>query len=208
MTREEMITACVDDQIKRGIIKKENREVQIKARLTGWNKMGWSDCKKWYDEVFANDERSKRMEKKYYIVEISDGSEYDIAASDNKGDAIARARNAWKHLSDYDKGRTTIEVRVYADEEHVNYDTVEWGYLVSYGTGAGDEYAPTIEDAKDLADRHAAYTQTEICIVDVATGEMVAIRGWYRVEVDPDTEDEYACISFGRLGHFGEWQEV
>lgn len=38
MTRKEMITACVDDQIKRGIIKAENRKMQINARLIGWNK--------------------------------------------------------------------------------------------------------------------------------------------------------------------------
>lgn len=53
MTRKEMIEACVDDQIKRGIVKAENREMQIKLRLTGNFKMGWSDCKSWYDEVFG-----------------------------------------------------------------------------------------------------------------------------------------------------------
>lgn len=53
MTRKEMITACVEDQIARGIIEAENKEMQIKARLTGSLKMGWSDCKRWYDNVFA-----------------------------------------------------------------------------------------------------------------------------------------------------------
>lgn len=148
------------------------------------------------------------MEKKYYIVEISDGSEYDIAMCDSKSDAVATARNAWAHLSEHDKARTEIEIRVYADEEHVNYDPIEWGYLVAYGTGAGDEYAPTLATAKELADAHAEYTQRDINIVDEATGEPVALRRWYGVAVDPEEEDEYACIPFGTLGHYGEWLEV
>ena len=32
MTRKEMITACVEDQIARGIIKAENKAMQIKKR--------------------------------------------------------------------------------------------------------------------------------------------------------------------------------
>lgn len=47
-----MITACVEEQIARGIIKVENKEMQIKARLTGVFKMSWSDCQRWYNEVF------------------------------------------------------------------------------------------------------------------------------------------------------------
>ena len=51
MTRKEMITICVDDQIKRGIVKAENRAKQIKSRLTGQFKMSLSQCEKWYNEV-------------------------------------------------------------------------------------------------------------------------------------------------------------
>lgn len=53
MTRKEMIAACVDDQIKRGIIKAENRKTQINARLIGWNKMGYTACLNWYNSVFG-----------------------------------------------------------------------------------------------------------------------------------------------------------
>lgn len=35
MSREQMITACVDDQIERKIIPAESREKQIKWRLNG-----------------------------------------------------------------------------------------------------------------------------------------------------------------------------
>lgn len=53
MTRKEMIAACVDDQIKRGIVKAENRAMQIKARLTGRFAMSKAECEHWYNEVFA-----------------------------------------------------------------------------------------------------------------------------------------------------------
>lgn len=55
MTRKEMITACVDNQIARGIVKPENRTMQINARLKGKGyvkPMSWSECKSWYDTVF------------------------------------------------------------------------------------------------------------------------------------------------------------
>jgi hypothetical protein len=52
MTRKEMIAACVDDQIKRGIVKIENRAKQIKSRLTGAYQMSKSECERWYNEVF------------------------------------------------------------------------------------------------------------------------------------------------------------
>lgn len=54
MTRKEMIIACVDDQIKRGVVKAENRAMQIKARLKGSSAMSKAECERWYNEVFAN----------------------------------------------------------------------------------------------------------------------------------------------------------
>lgn len=59
MTRKEMITACVNDQIARGIIETESKDKQIKARLTGAIKMSWSDCKAWFDDVFGNADTSR-----------------------------------------------------------------------------------------------------------------------------------------------------
>lgn len=55
MTRKEMITACVEDQIKRGIIKADKKDSQIKARLSGAIKMSWSDCQRWYDSIFTSE---------------------------------------------------------------------------------------------------------------------------------------------------------
>ena len=55
MTRKEMITACVEDQIARGIVKAENKEKQIKWRLNGYGgiaAMSKADCESWYNKVF------------------------------------------------------------------------------------------------------------------------------------------------------------
>ena len=56
MTRKEMITACVEDQIARGIVKAENKAMQIKKRLNGSGyikAMSKAECEIWYNEVFA-----------------------------------------------------------------------------------------------------------------------------------------------------------
>ena len=56
MTRKEMITACVENQIARGIVKVENKAKQIKVRLVGngyIKAMSKADCERWYNEVFA-----------------------------------------------------------------------------------------------------------------------------------------------------------
>ena len=55
MTRKELITACVEDQIKRGIVKAENKALQIKARLVGMygvKAMSKTECQNWYNETF------------------------------------------------------------------------------------------------------------------------------------------------------------
>lgn len=55
MTRKQMIAACVDEQIERGIAKAENRAAQINYRLKGGagiKAMSLSECEKWYNEVF------------------------------------------------------------------------------------------------------------------------------------------------------------
>lgn len=56
MTRKEMITACVENQIARGIVKAENKAKQIKVRLVGSGyikAMSKAECERWYNEVFA-----------------------------------------------------------------------------------------------------------------------------------------------------------
>lgn len=53
MTRKEMITICVEDQIKRGIVKAENKTMQINRRLKGTFAMSKSECESWYKAVIT-----------------------------------------------------------------------------------------------------------------------------------------------------------
>lgn len=58
MTRKEMIAACVDYQIKKGIVKPERRAFQIRARLKGCGAakaMSKAECIEWYDAIYKTD---------------------------------------------------------------------------------------------------------------------------------------------------------
>lgn len=56
MTRKQLITACVENQIEKGIVKKENKEKEINAKLNGvgnWLKpMNKAQCTSWYNDLF------------------------------------------------------------------------------------------------------------------------------------------------------------
>lgn len=56
MTKKQIITKCVEEKIKRGSIKKENRKKEIDARLNGignWLKpMNKNEYTSWYDDLF------------------------------------------------------------------------------------------------------------------------------------------------------------
>lgn len=60
MTRKQLISACVDYQIEKGFVKKENREKQIKIRLNGMGyqkAMRKADCQRWYDALFKENQQ-------------------------------------------------------------------------------------------------------------------------------------------------------
>lgn len=80
-------------------------------------------------------------------------------------------------------------------------------YYINYGTGAGNEYAETLEEAMTIADEGAAYTQRDIRITDAESGELAAIRQWWGVVYDPDEsgEAEEEIIAFGEFGYYGAW---
>lgn len=55
MTIRELVSACVDDQIKRGIVKPEKREFQINVRVKGGcgvSRMTKREAVAWYEDVF------------------------------------------------------------------------------------------------------------------------------------------------------------
>lgn len=56
MTRKQMIEAIVNDQIERGIVKAEDRQMQVNARLKGCGAlrpMSLRDCERAYREYFG-----------------------------------------------------------------------------------------------------------------------------------------------------------
>lgn len=75
-------------------------------------------------------------------------------------------------------------------------------YFVNFGTGEGNEWADTLEEAMELAERGLSYTQESVCIYD---GEEVITKlPWYGVE---PSEDDVVTAKFGTSGFYGEWME-
>lgn len=53
MTKKEMIEKCVDNQIERGIIRKESRKIQISSRMKpGGHYMTLIEVEEWYNSIF------------------------------------------------------------------------------------------------------------------------------------------------------------
>lgn len=55
MTRKELIAKCVEYLIKNGVVKPENKSLQIKTRLFGGfglKPMSKSECERWYNSLF------------------------------------------------------------------------------------------------------------------------------------------------------------
>lgn len=69
---------------------------------------------------------------KYYIMDIKGADEFTIGTAETKEDAIKIARDEWLTMNDYDRGKNTIEVRLYEEDieaencECFDYNTVEW----------------------------------------------------------------------------------
>jgi len=80
-------------------------------------------------------------------------------------------------------------------------------YSVRYGTGTGDiSGIKSVEEAKELADNGAAYTQCSIVIED-DEGVEVCRRAWCGVRYDPDNLDTQCedRIDYGDLGYYDDW---
>lgn len=64
----------------------------------------------------------------------------------------------------------------------------------------------SLEQAMKKADKEARYTQQDILIYgDENRENLIARRRWYGVGIGDD-ESEKECISFGKFGHYGEWE--
>lgn len=85
-------------------------------------------------------------------------------------------------------------------------------YYIDFNTGAGNEYAETLEDAKEIADDGAAYTQQNITIHPVINGKVdfdstVTMRCWYGVAYDENKAYEENPICFGDFGYYADWTD-
>lgn len=76
-------------------------------------------------------------------------------------------------------------------------------YYINYQTGAGNDTADTLEEAKRIADEGAAYTQQPIVIED-EDGNEVSRRSWYGVKYNAD-DDCVDPILFGSFGFYSDW---
>ena len=85
------------------------------------------------------------------------------------------------------------------------YDAVNH-YFINYHTGAGDEWvSDDIILAMDTADKHAAYTQRDISIME--DGVELFRRTWYGVEPSDEERELFNVIEIGE-GFYADWTEV
>lgn len=136
---------------------------------------------------------------------------YDIDTDDVDRDSLAEIKSNKPYISDAEALLTAWLLEDCFDPDPDYYEEYEWDYLVSFGTGAGDKCVfGTLDEAKEIADYGAAYTQVGYEIYDWKM-KLVAYRNWRGVPFDPDLyEDgeEADVIQFGDFGYYDEWTEV
>lgn len=88
--------------------------------------------------------------------------------------------------------------------EGSDYEPAPMRYKVNYNTGAGDEDAYSIEEAKKKAELGICYTQEPIDIFDREKEEVVSTLPWYGVQ--PGDDDEPLEEIGG--GFYGQWVDL
>ena len=85
--------------------------------------------------------------------------------------------------------------------EGSDYEPAPMRYMVNHNTGAGNEDAYSIEEAKKKAELGINYTQQSIDIFGRKTEEVIATLPWYGVEPEDD-DDPFEEIGGG---FYGQW---
>jgi len=88
--------------------------------------------------------------------------------------------------------------------EGSDFDLAPMKYMVNYNTGAGNEDAYSLDEAKKLAELGICYTQQSIDIYDREGEEIVATLPWYGVE--PGDDDDPVAEIGG--GFYGQWVDL
>lgn len=84
-------------------------------------------------------------------------------------------------------------------------------YYVDFGTGAGSFYEENLENAMEIADENATYTQQDINIYEVDEKDNISdcptmSRRWWGYEYNPDEDAFENPICFGTFGFYSDWE--
>lgn len=88
--------------------------------------------------------------------------------------------------------------------EGSDFELAPMKYMIKYNTGAGDEDAYSLEEAKKKAESGICYTQEPIDIFDREKEEVVSTLPWYGVQ--PGDDDEPLEEIGG--GFYGQWVDL
>lgn len=159
--------------------------------------------------------------KSFYIDEINDlyneynkiESELDNYIESNDLDNVNDCEDICNHFQKYKNYIQQFGQAVILDFENFALKKVqEIGdkkVIINYNTGAGNETAPTLEEAKQIADNGSRFTMRDITIED-GDGNVIIRRKWYGINIDDQEEfdiDIDSVIRFGTNGFYGSWEE-
>jgi hypothetical protein len=113
---KELMQKLMNAQTQLNTIKKEN---QAHFWATGEN---LKEYDRLYDEI-KNIKKEVRNVKKYQVVKIDQGNEYDFGLFYNEDEALAAAAGAWYHLTRYEQKSQAVEVRT--DFTEYGYNTIQ-----------------------------------------------------------------------------------
>ena len=77
-------------------------------------------------------------------------------------------------------------------------------YLLNYGTGAGNEWFDSLEEAR--ANANFSYTQESVVIEDEQENEIL-IAKWWGTAYDEEVDGEEPMADFG-FGYYENWREI
>jgi len=191
-----------------------------KRNIENWES-GNHSCPAWAERLIIEE-----LERIGYIMNevrylVIDERKYEqfVKVYDNLDDANKEAENQWDALTSAEKNKSHIYVLDVMgsdlddpeDWESYNsggycdgrYDSKN-AYHVSFGTGAGDFGASTVDEAMKKAKENMSYTGNDVVISDWE-GNRLYISKWIGRKA---TEDENPICEFGSEGFYDEWYEI
>lgn len=189
---------------------KQDAYVQKRLEDAAWSEIKDLIFELAYHDVFAYENESEMLD---YIAD--DVSKWTFGCDSSGNVSVYDTREAMaEDFRDFDKQYVFLfdEKRFVSQDERLErywdaYRGSIW-YLIDYGTGAGNDYADHLVEAKEIADEGASYTQRDITIYERESHKAVAIRRWYGVKYDPDEAEQEDPIEFGDSGFYADWEDI